>query len=380
MKDFITPISLIALSLSLFAFDNPIDEDYDDELVSEEWIEMQDSGIASKVAFEDLAMNEEENNSNQPSSELKIFHYRPHIDAHNFYVNADFLYWKVEEGELDYILTDVETGAGVTTSSGATGHLKEARFDCKAGLRIAAGATFSPDFWIVEGRYTWIHPKGSSSTNSSDLPLQGTYQTNNTTAIQSATSHINLNYQVADLILAKRFMLSKQVLVRAFTGVIGAWLNQHWTIKYFGGAPNQEIKQNWSFSGGGLQLGINGDWFIGSGISLVGECRGALIYGNYQNQLNNREEPSSLTIEDPRLHDHRVIPTLQLSFGPAWGKMFKGWGINLFAGYELNAWYNLQLINRSLPITSCSICGRNSVHSNGVLALQGLTMRLEVDF
>lgn len=384
MKGLLITLSLFLMSLSRLGCSEGHSEF--DPYSSEErdlfvW---EDGEVVEEYDFYDtedpmLVQNEDNLEITQMASAKSVsngclYRYRPRVDKHGWYARGEYLLWKAEEGELDYILTNAQP-YGFT---GATGKLKEAGFDWASGLRVAAGVVFSPDYWTLEGQYTWIKPTGEDSAHaSSSNLLQGTYNQSNSSPIQSAHSRIILSYQLGELILAKRFQFSNQILCRFHSGLIGAWIEQDWNIYYKDSNPPGHIHQKWQFQGGGLQVGIMGDWFFGRGVSMLVQARGALLYGAYDNHLHNTS--GSNLVEGPKYHDHRVASTLQIILGPSWGRVYRYWGVNISVGYELNVWFNLQQVLRSFDKTGAPN-GRDSRHSNANVALQGVTTRLQLDF
>ncbi|MGE0670122.1 MAG: Lpg1974 family pore-forming outer membrane protein [Parachlamydiales bacterium] len=358
----------------------------DDPYISEdgELLVWEDDEISEEYGFygtEDpmLAENQRQQEISQSdsvksASNARLYRYRPRVDKHGWYARGEYLFWKAEEGELDYVLTNAQS-SGFT---GATGKLKEVGFDWASGLRVAAGFVFSPDYWTLEGQYTWIKPTGEDSAHASGSNfLQGTYTQANNAPIESAHSRITLSYQLGELILAKRFQFSNQILCRFHSGLIGAWIEQDWNIYYKDSNPPGHIHQKWQFQGGGLQVGILGDWFFGRGVSMLVQARGALLYGAYDNHLHDTS--GSNLVAGPKYHDHRVASTMQIILGPSWGRVYRHWGVNISVGYELNVWFNLQQVLRSLA-TAGGNNGRDSRHSNANVALQGVTTRLQLDF
>jgi hypothetical protein len=389
MKSLFITLSVLSISLSHIGWSEAT-ADVDGFIAEEgDFFAWEDGEVIDEYDFYETGDSEfgphavvqnEQSQTNTQSATVKtastdrLYRYRPQVDEHGWYARGEYLLWKAEEGELDYVLTNA-TPVGFT---GATGRLKEVGFDWASGLRVAAGVVFSPDYWTLEGQYTWIKPAGESSAHASSSNfLQGTYNQANNAPIESAHSRITLNYQLGELILAKRFQFSNQILCRFHSGLIGAWIEQDWNIYYKDSNPPGHIHQKWQFQGGGLQVGISGDWFFGSGLSMLAQARGALLYGSYHNHLHNTSGPN--LIEDPKYHDHRVASTLQILLGPSWGRMYRHWGVNISVGYELNVWFNLQQVLRSLA-TAGGNNGRDSRHSNANVALQGVTFRFQFDF
>lgn len=311
----------------------------------------------------------------------KVFEYRPSLTEHDVYVRGDFLYWRADEPETEYVITHFPPQIP-NVSVGAVGNLEHATFDWQPGFRVAAGVVLTPDFWDLEAQYTQIDPDGSAHVNASDTnAIRGVWDQGTITAPASASSHLSLSYKTADLIIGKRWRISSRLLARFYTGLTGAWIHQHFNIRY-GTPPQGEpvvIRMKWNFQGGGLQVGWDYDWFMGKGISLFGWIKGGLLYGHYQNHTLAVSVPlNSIVSENVSLNENRVATMLQLALGPSWGKMFSKWGVNAFAGYELTMWFNLHEQIHGNPAGGSA--PRTSIHPNAPLSLQGFTGRLELSF
>lgn len=349
---------------------------------------------------------------------LPIFQYRKKSGEQAGYAGIEFLWWKAYEGALDYAVKG-QKGAnpGNDQSIGATGSLKSATFAWAPGYRLYLGYRFPPDFWELEACYTYYH---SSHDNKTSFPsgyppntvgppttqpekaTVGTFLQNTAAPVRSAKSSLSLNYNLGDLLLGRRFLATDALLLRLLVGATGAWIDQHFHYKYLPGSfIDSEVnlgqgstvkgKEDWNFSGGGMRIGLDTDWFIGKGFSLLAEGSLALIFGSYSkisyNKTNNHvptdiptNNPFPQVTTDLKMHDYRFVPHIQLKFMPAWGKQFGKFGLLVYAGYELNLFANLQEVYRSLLYSPQSINSRPSTFTYGMLGIQGLTAGLKFDF
>jgi hypothetical protein len=293
--------------------------------------------------------------------------------------------------------------ASSQTQKGAFGKLKHAHFDWEPGFRANASYRFEPDFWDLEAEYTWYRTDGSSRISTpTDKTINGTYPQDFSffadISLFKAKSHISLRYQTGDLLLGRRFLATDHLILHLQTGLTGAWFKQRWRFVYQndGGSPafvgtfpvKDLYHNNWSFNGAGLKAKGNGDWFIAKGWSLKSEIGAAILYGRYRNRLSEKvitTVPGVINHTDinTRERDHRFVETLQLALGPSWSTMREKGGLRIFALYELNAWFNVQQVNRSDLIQvfpDQQLRSKESRHSNGVLGLHGLTLGAEFDF
>jgi hypothetical protein len=312
--------------------------------------------------------------SNMPS-------FRSAIEETAFFVNGEFLYWKVEEGELDFAVQGVQPPlAQQQTVVGAFGDYTKAFFQWKPGFRIDLGYRSCMDFWDIDAQYTFLFADGkqSRSTSGENL-LEGTFPQNTDTELEQATSDISLHYNVGDLFLARRFNLTPHMIFRLQTGLVGAYIKQEWDVSYFD-ANDSFINNHWDFRGGGLRAGFELEWYVSCGFGILTRMTGGLLYGTYKN--TNKETvvtPTTIFLQDNvRYRDHRLAGTFQVFLGPSWGMFFKDTSLKLYLGYELNAWFNLQEVYR---FPGLGIIDVNDVrHNRALLGLQGLTTGFNIDF
>jgi hypothetical protein len=349
----------------------------------------------------------------KPIPHDQISQYRPSLERHYMYSLLDFLYWTAHEGQQSYVLPNFVAPppgiGGVTPFSGNTaqiGDLKEFTYDWAPGYRIALGFNFSPDYWDLEAQYTYVHPEGSSSVTDPHPPT--TTEVGNGTAgpffvatlleftgntVAAATASAMLNYQTADLLLSKRFKLSKQILGRFGMGGTAAFLSHHFNVDYIPLQPGllDKHRHKWKFQGGGFKLGLETDWLMGAGVSLLGRFNAGLLYGAYKNKFLNEAFNGSgqvlgglapglsYTVQDTRMSVHRFASTAQFALEASWGtRINECVDIQLFAGYEFNFWFNVHYFLHS--DTESGVSGRNTRYANELLGLQGLTLGSRLNF
>ncbi|MEX0961372.1 MAG: Lpg1974 family pore-forming outer membrane protein [Simkaniaceae bacterium] len=279
-----------------------------------------------------------------------IFSYRPELHESAFTLRGELLYWTAEEGALIYALQNVPS-TPLNQFQGLVGNLERTPFDWNPGVRVAAGYRFCPKYWEVEGQYTYIKIDGSTHISAPSEALKyltPTWGRGGNFFTTQAPSTIELTTQIADLYLAKRFLLDDNLLFRLMMGLTGSWIDQEWKFNYYG-LNNAAAKYNseWAFSGGGMRLGLDIDWYIGKGFSLFGKATVASLIGFYKNNIEginqfNQNDLSPVKVQDSHYNDQRLAYNTQFLMGPMWGKMISFWGIEVFAGYELNTWFNIQ--------------------------------------
>jgi hypothetical protein len=307
-------------------------------------------------------------------------------DCSAVFINGEFLYWTVSEGALDYALV-TKSSSGESALSSARGDFKKAKFDWDPGFRVALGYYHREKLMNVWGEYTRLRVKNSNSATKPDDPdlyLNGTfYQVLN--VLESARSHIRMNYDLVDFLVARVFIPNPHLRLRLLGGLTSAILKQRWNVKYYDEESFMtETKNKWKFFGGGVKIGLGIDWFWTHDFYLTGKSTFALLIGKYKNYAIQRTtlDPSDFDINVPfrdSKYDHyRPTFTAQFIIGPSWQKTFSCSRIEIFAGYEFNGWFNLHEIYRSEVGGLAS--AKETYINRELLALHGLTVRMTVDF
>ncbi|MBS0619969.1 MAG: hypothetical protein JSS61_00725 [Verrucomicrobia bacterium] len=334
--------------------------------------------------------------------EPKMYSYRPKINQASVIFGGEFLYWRMQEGSLDFAVRGQQAAAtGQATYD--IGDFEIPDFKWKAGYRAYFGFRTSPKLWDLDAIYTYYYGKGNktvhtphpsqllanptpSGTSVSSL-LIGTFPQATGTAVFTAKADMNLHYNVGDLLLGRRFGIAKDILLKLQMGATGAWIEEKFHYKYIGTpavtAATVRGKQNFDFRGGGMRIGINLDWFIGSGFSLIGNATTACLVGHYHQHATNRTSNAGATppqtLQDSRYRDTRLATHTQLSLLPAWGITGRHVAFLIYGGYEFNYWTNLVEIYRSDSSVN-SYTGRATLRSSGNLGIQGITAGASLKF
>ncbi|MGE3535108.1 MAG: Lpg1974 family pore-forming outer membrane protein [Parachlamydiales bacterium] len=311
--------------------------------------------------------------------------YRFPIDKPSFYANADFLYWKAYCENLDYVTKGAQPPIPSGRNQGPIGTYLRGDYEWAPGFRLGMGYCFKPDFWEIEGDYTFFFDEGNNSAKAKTInppSLNGAYPQHTGTLLK-AKSHVDLHYHVADLYLASRFLVRSRLLLRFQFGPTGAFLEQKWKIIYTGFSEQSTMKVKWRFEGLGFRLGMLGDWIIGKGFGIFSQASLAGIFGVYHNHTFQRDVlfsgPTNLLV-DAKIHEHRLVPHFQFLMGPSWGKNFRSWSLFLSAGYELNLWMSdLQEVLQG-ALQTINNAGKDLRRTYGTFGTRGYTFKAQVNF
>ena len=312
-----------------------------------------------------------------------------HKDLEVCYGSAECLYWTVNEGALDYAEKMRQPAWSPTTPSYASGKVQNASFDLDPGLRIAAGYFNASKYWSVQAQYTHLINRGKNRAgkpSAGNEYLTGTWPQITSNPLTHAHSNIFFDYNLFNLAIDRVFIPNPHLRMKLEAGLSMAWMQQDWKVQYFDATGgNTTIRNRWHYTAGGLFAGLLGDWYWGKDIYLTGGTIGGLYMGGYSNQSKQTttfqptgSDNPTLPVRDSKMNDTRPSLFVQFYIGPSYQKNFDSHRIELFAGYELNGWFNLQEIRRSSSGSPSS--AKETWINSSMLSLQGLTTRLTIDF
>lgn len=302
-------------------------------------------------------------------------------EAPAFSLHGSVLFWRVQEGALDYALKMKRVSPSGTVY--AQGDYQTATFNGEPGFRIAASYFRAPKYWELWAQYTRICSSGTNSVinpDSSNQYLTGTFP-HSGNPLTKAKSHIEMKYNTFDWLIDRVFIPNPHLRLRLLGGATVAWTDQDWNIRYFDRAAPEaltQIQNKWDFVGGGLRFGTMIDWYFGYDVYLTVATTFASVLGSYHNktQQTNRHEPAP--VRDTRYHDVRPAFSVQTLCGFSWQKNFFSKRMEFFGGYELNSWFNLQEIYRSSGGSPEDF--KETGVKTSAIALHGLTVRATLDF
>lgn len=302
--------------------------------------------------------------------------------------SLEFLYWTIAEGGLDYALK-MRSAAWGEDPSFAQGNYENATYNLDPGFRIGFLYFRAPHYWESRWQYTRMTCRGENSVSKptpSEKFLTGTWPQITTNPLTGAHSSIHFNYNVFDWLVSRVFFPNPHLRLRLLGGSTAAWMDQDWRIRYTDSVPNVTMIHNhWHFVGAGLKAGTSLDWYWTGDLYL--SCLGSFgaLIGSYSNlsyqtttfQPSGGDNPA-IPIRNALYKDVRPAVTGQMFFGPSYQKNFKHNRIEIFAGYEMNVWMNVQEVYRSTSGTPSQ--DKQTWIASSMLALYGLTTRLSVDF
>jgi hypothetical protein len=318
----------------------------------------------------------------------------PYLNTGGLIIEADFIYWRVDEDGLDYVMTSNTA----TNSSSFTFHKPEVSWD--PGYKVGIGYTFgNQDFWDFFLR--WAHLNTAQDGERKTLPSDISHlliPVWSPTVLGQQALNASVNWQVRyntlDLELGRDYFVSKTVALRPHVGMRGASIKQQYKAKYQGELNttvpipifNTHMKAKNNFKGLGARAGAQLRWHFASDWSVIGSVAGSLLYGRYD--LHQKlDGVLGSTVTDFGFKDDfsKVATNLEASLGFEWEYFFSDddYRVAISASYEFSEWFSqnrLKQFNLLDNSTNTQTGVKTAGNGNGDLGLQGGTLQVRFDF
>ncbi len=335
----------------------------------------------------------------------------PQLPRGGVYAAVDFLYWQANQDGLEYgtkMLADPIIGRESETKT----RLLDVHFDWDPGFRLALGYLFNRfDRWALDLCWTHIrnhahgksHAKGiESQTGPVDtiIPNWVTLVFELRAGASKAHAHWNVNFNTLDLDLQRRFLVSRRLDLNPYFGLRGAWIDQHYHVKYRGvfllaeGEPffsrDVKFKGKNDFSGIGLRTGTQLIWNLDKHWNLFADVSGSIIYGKFHVRMQNKNDQGLGEGETPPMPlDFSAKEKFwrgRLNFNEAvglgWRTFFKQqqYHLSINAAYEMSQWLNQNELFYTLYFRGQDTISSVPIRHNGNLTFQGIKAGIQFDF
>lgn len=301
------------------------------------------------------------------------------IEGYNLFFTGDLLYWRAEENGLTYAFK-VKDPAEVPVNVHL--HLKDPHSRWEPGYRVGFGVNIPHDHWDLYFVWTHLNSRAHGHTRAkSDEgifpvwaipfgPLGISY-------VKAARAHWKLYLNVVDAELGKEYYVGSKLSLRPHLDLRTVFIDQHYDISYFKGPLDDHIEMKLNYWGIGPRVGLDMQWWLVCGFSLMGNADISLVYGN--DSLHQKEKlkdmPGPIVLRD-HLHITRAITDLGIYLG--WDQMLDHdkYHIGFKAGWEQHIFFEQNQFIRFLdPVFEGSL-----VSNQGDLCMQGWTISGRVDF
>lgn len=253
----------------------------------------------------------------------------------------EVVYMRPSRSALDYAIIDTNT------DTDPQGSYDSIHPDYSAGLRYGLAYTFETGT-DLHAQYMTLDTHDSASAEAPPGGrLWGTWtHPDMGSTFDSAEARYDLDYDVFDLGLGKKFTVGDDLGLRVDAGLRYARIDQNLNIAYLQGATIFNVEDTNTFTGWGPRLGLGADWQMGHGFNLFGSAAGSLLLGDFDLALLT----ASGTTEYGRIKDtvdNRVVPVVEMRAGIGYAyKLANGMYVGAKAGYEWQNWFNMVMAQR----------------------------------
>jgi hypothetical protein len=317
-----------------------------------------------------------------------------------WYMKESYLIMKPYEDDNDYA-TKLKTQGALGSSLDMHMKLEKPDFDWFSGVRIGIGRYLANhDKWDISLVSTYFYANEESSSS----PVRG--QGNLLTPLWSPTFDggatkgqvdWRLNYFTWDISVGREYRMLRTIVAHPFIGIRAALIYKHTHAKYFDQIPARTLKDAFTasdnFWGIGPRLGVDLQFNMRRGWSLLGNLSGALFFGSFdlREEISTRVTTQGV-LDKNKYHvkDNRfaIRANLDTALGIGWETWFKEHSVRLAPSvmFEASCWFdtNQLLRPKPTPTTLASpdfpIPFFNNFRRQGNLILMGFSFNLQADF
>lgn len=315
----------------------------------------------------------------------------PGEDGPVAFITADYTYWAARQAGLAYAVSNDYTAT--PSSSPTRGQVFYPNWTARSGFKVGAGAYLNHDMWDLYAQYTWFYNRQQRDNyqgNASFTAGNGmaTWWIDDTDVMHDNLQEANAFwanwFNRVDVQLARAFYAGHYLQLRPFIGLLGAWDEQWFNIRYkdiAGDTLWNTWQNNQQWWGIGPYTGICSAFMFPMGDnstqwSIFMDLGTSLPWSKSQvdTQLQDNDSSTLLTSAYTRDSFWNCEPMLETALGLRWETWWTegmNWNFMLQAAWEQQVWFSH---NHMTPI------GTEAYASFGNYSMQGLTIKAKVGF
>jgi len=299
-----------------------------------------------------------------------------------FVFAGELLYWQPFVTALTYATTnDLTSLGGFSVPTNRTSH--DVTFDFSPGFRIISAYELPESGWDLKTRWTHLRASGKDSVEGESLIILWDI----TTALEvvsSASSKMTTKLDYVDINLGKTWSVCGCFDFHPFFGGCYYRLNVQEAITYVGTLPDAaaasaDVLLTNFVRGWGADVGVDGCWHLPGGLGIYGSSCFSTIMANFSLGENEVIIAPAVPADNIEVFSNNTLRSIKemiaLNIGIKWRRDFccchYPLQLNLFAGYELNYFFNhIQL----------TISKGNESNLSGDVSFRGLTAGASLTF
>lgn len=300
----------------------------------------------------------------------------------DFFVTADFTYWKAKEDGLEFASTE----PSAASAAPAQGRVYHTHANYKPGFKVGAGMDFGEWGWDFYANYTWFRTNANhshsttSAASSTGLALNDSFwfanaPGNGTTnaTYTAASSSWNLRMNVLDACLGRKIYFGKHLMVRPSAGFKGVWNKQNLNNSYSSATASVTTANQLKNNGVGVRAGVDTSFHFTRGFSFFGNMALTALWQRFRTTRQDTNVLAATSAVNIRDRYTTVTPILEMMVGLTWETWWSGdnYHFAVRAGWEEQVWFDQ---NRFIRLPGAARMG------NSDLSLQGLTLGVMFEF
>lgn len=250
------------------------------------------------------------------------------------FATAEFLLLRPRRGAFDFAIPS--TSANLAT----TGPVQSLNYNIQGGLRAQLGYRFGDSGWDALGEYTYFrsNASGSGSAGSGYVFLPTLTRPGLTNSVSFAAADGNLEYNLYDVQLGRRFAVDDHLALRAFGGLRFASIRQDFHAYYDGlDARQASVSVPSNFQGFGPIVGTEATFAGWKGFHLYARASGGLLTGQSNNPILETNNAGQTVYVNSSYDVRKVVPVASVGVGGGWQYR----SVSIRVGYEITNWFNL---------------------------------------
>lgn len=305
------------------------------------------------------------------------------------YATVDPLLFKAQENGIEFVVT---TRENATPALNGKSRAKTVDFEWDWGFRLGLGINLAHDGWDLYANWMRFITDADRSVRAREgemlLPVvahPGAINDFGSASALNSSSVWNLHLNALDLEIGRQFFVSKWLSLKPHAGFRTAWVRQTDHVKYNDllGANflNGSVDLSSKYWGLGLLAGLDTQWGIGCGWSILADCSASILYG-YFNAAHNETGILADGSRSPlfSFHDFYHVGRVITDFliGLRYDYMFcdDRYHFGIQAGWEHHMFFGQNQFIRFADADSQA----NFFANQGDLTLHGFSARVRFDF
>ena len=258
----------------------------------------------------------------------------PFVPEHGgWYTGGEFLLMRPRNTDLDYVIASRSPGLATV------GPIESIKYGLGTGLRVELGYRFGEAKWETAFAYTYFNGGGDALQDAGSGVLYPTItRPGLTDRALLASANVDLDYQLFDMLAARRVLVDDHFAVRMIGGFRFADARQILNAFYDGAdARGAVVKSRSRFQGFGPIVGGEAVLVGWSGFHLYSRATAGLITGRSTNQLLESNNAGATAYINTNYDVRKVVPMGSIAIGAGWQYRT----ISIRAGYEITHWQGI---------------------------------------